>query len=246
MFISFDGTINARDLGGLPLQDGKRVKSGLLLRTAELSTLSDEDIKKLQSLRLARVFDFRDNSECEKSPDREIEGAIYRHISVLPELPDKSARFRDLTPQMLEGTFMEMYRTLAAHEHCAAAYREFFRGALEANGRCLLWHCTQGKDRTGIAAILMLTALGAEKEVILEDYFLSNDGLRPKFDGLRARGFSDREIASLEKVYFVMPRCVNTWFETVEKLYGSPENYLHRALGLSDADMEKLKEYYTE
>ncbi len=246
MKLHFEGIVNPRELGGIKLAGGRRVKQGLLLRAAALSQLSEKDKDTLQAMSLRHIFDFRDRSERDKSPDMEVEGAEYHHIPVLPRLPGQDVPFRSLTPEILMGAFRDMYRTLAEDEHCIAAYREFFRTVLEAEGACILWHCTQGKDRTGIAAVLLLTALGAEREDILTDYFLSNEALGEKYAALRERGYTEAEMAALEKVYFVMPECIDTWFETVEKLCGSPENYLHRILGLSDADIDKLKEYYTE
>ena len=247
MFIDFEKIVNPRELGGIPLSCGRHVKSGLLLRSAELSRASSGDLERLSGeFRIAKVFDFRDDSECLRSPDRPVEGAEYIHIPVLPELPAKDRKLRDMTPAFLEETFTQMYRDMARLDFCANAYRRFFRELLSCGGRAVLWHCTQGKDRTGIAAILLLSALGAGEETVRGEYFLTNEAMLPLFEAYRAAGHSPEETAAMEKLYFVMPCCLNAWYDCIKTDFGSVAAYLRVRLGLEDGDLRLLRDWYTE
>lgn len=247
MVISFDNILNARDLGGIPLIGGRRVKPGLLLRSAHLSDASERDLALLsEQYGVRNVLDMRDAGELARKPDRPVPGAETRHLQVFERMPGDSKKFSTMTGDEVHALFIEIYRVLAGDDHCAAAYKEFFRILLSADGAAVLWHCTQGKDRTGVAAILLLTALGADREAVLEDYFLSNEAMQPEYDRCIRAGMSESELYYMRELLFVMPDCVDAYFDRLETLYGGVDGYLRRRLGLTDGDFGLLREYYTE
>lgn len=244
MFIEFDGIINVRDLGGISAAGGKTVKPGLLLRGAGLNSASDRDIERLSELGVAHIVDFRDPVELEALPDPELPFAAYHSLPALPGLPSRRAPTPETVPVPdFDGNFRRIYVQLASGEEAARAYRGFFDVLLE--GRGAYWHCTQGKDRTGVAAILLLTALGSPTEEIMEDYYLSNTGLRHMYeqpwDGPNA--WSDETRA---KLFFVWPEFVANFFDETGRLWGGVDGYLRRRLGLTEAEMERLRGLYTE
>lgn len=246
MFIDFQGISNARELGGIKAPDGRRVKDGVLLRTAELDRVSPADMTKLTGRYAVRhVVDFRDSSEKERKPDLEIAGAKYCHIPVLPDLPYKS-RAIDLTPREVFEQFMLMYRVMAGDEFCVRAWARFFRVLLEAKGETVLWHCVQGKDRTGIAALLLLTALGVSPDDAREDYFLTNVSLGREYEQLEKNGTDERELAFMKVVLYVFPECLEEFLSSVRRMYGDLDGYLRKAIGLTDTDIGLLRVYYTQ
>lgn len=246
MFIDFDSISNARELGGIRCAGGRRVKSGVLLRTAELNRVSDADMAALtQKYKLRHVVDLRDASEVRFRPDLNVAGARYISIPVLPELPYKS-RSVDLKPREIMEQFVLLYRIMAEHEFCARAYAGFFRVLIEARGEAVLWHCVQGKDRTGVAALLLLTALGASMEDAREDYFLTNVSLGREYERLEQSGTDERELAFMKVVLYVFPECLDSFIQRVRELYGSLDGYLRKAVGLTDADFEFLLDSYTQ
>ncbi len=246
MFIDFQGISNARELGGIKTADGRRVKSGVLLRTAELADAADADISELaEKYAVRHVVDFRDGSEVEHRPDREIPGARYALIPVLPSLPYET-RAIDLTPEVIFGQFVYMYRLMAEDAFCARAYAQFFRVLLEAKGEAVLWHCVQGKDRTGIASILLLRALGASMEDAREDYFLTNIPLGREYEQLVRDGADAQKLGFMKVVLYVYPECLDAFISRAEELYGGVDGYIRTAVGLSDGDLARLREYYTE
>lgn len=249
MFLTFDHISNARDLGGIPTADGRRVKSGLLFRTAKLADASEGDVSRLSGeLALRHIVDFRDEYERAAHPDRAIPGAEYHAFSALPglppeELPDPA---RDPDPDF-RGMFREIYRLLAEGEDAAAAYRAFFDILLRRDG-AVLFHCTQGKDRTGIAALLTLAALGAEEAAALEDYSLTSEGLRPELERAIAAAPPQqrwrRETA--ERLFLVFPDHLEVWRAALDAAWGGPLGYVRGRLGVTESELAALRDYYLE
>lgn len=247
MFIEFDGIKNVRELGGTALADGRKIKMGKLLRGAHLNAASDGDIARLQEMGLRYIVDFRDGFESGRSPDRPVPGAENRPLQALPPFRDGERRERDAAAfPDFDATFARIYTELAQSEEARLAYRGFFRTLLDAEGGAVLWHCTQGKDRTGVAAILLLTALGADWEDIRRDYFLSNEGLEHMLHEPMPEHMRRWPEEVRRKLILVYPHLLELFLEKVRERWGSLEGYLGEGLGLDKAQLELLREYYTE
>lgn len=243
MFLKFEHTDNARDLGGIPTIDGKRVKSGLLYRTAELDESTPDDIRRLsEDYHIRYILDFRDPIEYGNRPDLAIPGAENIAIPVLPRIPANDYEIAHADPMTI---FNRIYREFALDDRPAAAYREFFDVLLRGDGP-VLWHCTQGKDRTGIGAILLLTALGVSWEEAERDYFLTNEAMRPIYEAFMAKATTERERSVADKVIFVMPECLGIFTSLVQEHFGGIMGYIKTRVGLTDDEIARLKELYTE
>lgn len=243
MFIDFQNIENARDLGGIAVSGGKHIKTGLLLRTAKLETATGADISRLaEEYAVKYILDFRDPSELEAHPDREVPGAQHLAIPVLPQLPEAEGQVIVTDPMVV---FNRIYREFAVEERPVSAYRTFFDILLRGEG-AVLWHCTQGKDRTGIAAILLLTALGADWTDIERDYFLTNEFMQPIYDAYAAKHTSEQERDIAKKFLFVMPECLKIFTSLVEESYGGIMGYLKEKIKLTDAEIGQLRDLYTQ
>ena len=246
MFISFDGIVNARDLGGIAAADGRPVRPGRLLRGAALDKASDADLTRLaREFDLRYIIDFRDGRERERSPNRPVPGAEDCHCPVLPEPPQMAPPSMDVVPDF-DAIFLNVYGKIGRSEVSAAAYAKLFRILLDCPEGAVYFHCAQGKDRTGIAAILILTALGAELETAKADYFLSNVGLREAEDDPASVGVRPWPREVLDKLFNVFPGPLNAWQEAVNETWGGLDAYLRGPLGLTDADFIRLRELYLE
>ena len=247
MSINFDSIINARELGGIPLAGGKKVKRSRLIRSAGLHKASDGDLDRLsREFDLAYVVDFRDKVELARESDREVEGAKWLHLPALPPFPKGGNRKNQPEEPDFDARFREIYSELALSENAATAYRGFFDALLEAQGRGVLWHCTQGKDRTGIGALLLLSALGADIEDIKKDYFRSNDGLEFLLEAPMPEHMMRWSLETRKKLVTVYPEILQVYLDILEAEFGGVEGYLRQRLGLSDSELEKLRKYYTE
>ena len=244
MWIKFDGIINVRDLGGIAAADGRRVRLGRLLRGAGLEHARDADIATLRdALQLRHIVDFRDASECARHPDRDVPGAQYHSLPALPGLPPPMPRDRE--PDF-DPIFARIYEFLACSGEATAAYREFFRILLDCPEGAVYFHCTQGKDRTGIAALLVLAALGVSEEAALEDYFLSNVGLKEAMEHPESPGSERWSRETKEKLFFVFQKTLDVYLSCIARDWGGVDGYLRGGLGLTDADFVRLRALYLE
>ena len=247
MFIDFDGIINARELGDIPLPGGKKVKKNRLIRSASLFKASDRDIERLTGeFDLAFVMDFRDEFELKREPDRVVPGAQWFNSPALPPFPAEGFVKRSSEVPDFDARFREVYMDLARNSCAHEAYRLFFDVLLRAEGRGVLWHCTQGKDRTGVAAILLLTALGADMENILSDYFLSNDGLAFLMDAPLPEHMKSWGDETRKKLFTVYPHILGVYLDAIAEDHGSIEGYLRQCIGLGDREFELLRSCYSE
>ena len=158
------GAPNARDLGGLPTMDGRKVRAGVLLRSGELAGITDADLER------------------EQKPDRVLAGVRYIHCPIVQQTATGLTREEQADPYGAvvahaktmagkERAFMcELYRGLVTREFSVDHYRQFFALLLAQTDGALLYHCTAGKDRVGVGTMLLLTALGVDWPVIVENY----------------------------------------------------------------------------
>jgi Protein tyrosine/serine phosphatase len=263
--VDFDRIVNARDLGGLPA-GGRTVRHGLLLRSAHLHDATDGDVRKLRrEYHLRKIFDFRTVHESEKLPDREIPGV--EHI-FLPTL-DIDAELRsgeavpadtwiDLSAHIVRLAFTplfqkkarELYPSLVLSEFSQLQYAAFLDMILETPEGAVLWHCSQGKDRTGIGAALILGALGATRETIVADFDQSNDSYRPLVARFCAEvdklGGGEEEKEVVRAFMGVSTRNFCSTLDLIDRNWGSLEDYLTGPLGLDDRDLKTLRDRYLE
>lgn len=213
------GTLNTRDLGGLPLKGGGVTKSGVFLRSDVPMNLPASDLALLRSLRLKSVIDLRQPHELKRDPST-LEGSSefeWRAISVWDEiLPEHRPEDRfDLTA---------IY--IAALDHAGRSFAEAFTALTESEGAGL-FHCTAGKDRTGLLALLILEVAGVEEDAIVEDFALTEGRIGPLRERLmrdaEARGDDLTEYARLLKA---TPELLLPAAAHLREAHGGAANYL--------------------
>ena len=156
--LGLTGVENARDLGGYYTADGQyQVKTGMLFRTGDLHDATDADLAKLQELGVVKVIDLRMTYEVALAKNQSVPGSKYIHISpmFIPNLfvmnsDDWMAILKATRTGVMDTYMANMYRQLVEDPIAIKAYQQFFREVLDANGAPILWHCKDGKDRTGI------------------------------------------------------------------------------------------------
>ena len=261
--IPFEGIENARELGGLVMQDGRSICPGKLVRSAELSKASDKDVAILKDrFHLSDVYDFRFDAEVAGAPDREMEGVRNTHLSTLPQaLIDGFTAGRADTAQIQIAGFMErlaeyaflpkaqelsrqLYPAIVTDPTSQQRYGAFLRGVLEAEGG-VLWHCSQGKDRCGWGAAFVLAALEASRETIVEDFDLSNVSYADEVEALTQKvielGGGENEVAFIRAMVGVSTENFESTLDLIDSQYGSLSAYLERALGFTARDQEDLR-----
>ena len=194
--------------------------------------------------------------------DPPIDGAQYHHLNVIdpstfpnPEDEEVNVNTLDLVRLVAmseqSGAFDgRMYIGFLSTPSGKKAYADFFRILLSADpDRAVLWHCTSGKDRTGLAAMLLLSALGVDEEVVIEDYMLTNTYNAKRIEKarqmLKEQGFDD---AFIEKAILVLDaiseRTMRTAIAYLKKEYGSVVGYIREGLKINQKEIDLLKEKY--
>ncbi len=248
---------NLRDLGGIPAAGGKTVRYGKLYRSGHLGKINTETAEKLRDRKSLRtVIDLRAPAELEHKRDIVPEGVDYLHI---PPLTDEQnpAVTRHTGPSILkkimqiEGgarTYLsDTYRTMISSEPSLEALREFFDVLLEDDG-AVLWHCTQGKDRTGVVAAAILLALGVDRDAIMRDYMKTNRSCRFKnfwiFIGVVLVTFSVRKAHNLNLLLSSRRAFMRAAFDEIDRVWGGTDGFLRNALQLTEDELFRLREAY--
>lgn len=252
--LRFSGAKNFRDLGGYKAADGKSLRWGLLYRSDALNKLTDADLRFLSTLNLHRIIDLRSDYERQLYPDR-LPTELTSLVVEIPILDRGSEMFKG--PREQVGKIL---KTVEVTEFMASAYVEyasrftsemqkFLNVLLSSNGSPVLFHCTAGKDRTGFAASLILRILGVPHNVVLEDYLLSNQYFYSghRWNLVLLRVLRGRQFANVVNDFMMVRAAdLSTAFETIDRNYGSFENYVCDGLGLSSGDVAHLKSLYLE
>jgi len=239
--LPLEGLLNTRELGGYPVTvDGKRrrVKRNLIYRSGSPENVTGADKKILESLNIKTVVDFR-------SPEEKTSAFNLASCVKKAELPINAGNLMGnvlkkgkwlLNPSAAgaEGEMLQLYTILP--EEAIPPYRELFSLLADPANTPLLFHCSAGKDRTGLASALILHALGAGRETIMRDYLASTEYLRP------FREICMKTMPKMVPYTTVKEAYLEAAFQTIEK-YGGVDHYLAKEL---EADPERLRELYTE
>lgn len=268
---SFDGRFldddieNARQLGGYIGADGKKVKDNVLLRTAGIDAISDETAEKLaEAYHVKYVVDFRMDYEREIIADKDIPGAENIAISVYeldmtdPKMIEMMKKIGEAGDDSLQksieyaktGYLSQLYTQILLSEAGQKGYARFFDILLENKDGAVLWHCTYGKDRTGIAAALVLYALGVDEDVIMQDFLTSNEVYKGNIayleNELKNRGCDEIVIKEAQAMAGVKGEYLTAAFDAVKSKYGSIQDYIKNQLGVSDEKIAELRDMYLE
>jgi protein tyrosine/serine phosphatase len=197
-WVRLDGTTNTRDLGGLPTTDGGRTVAGRVLRSDNLQTLSDDDVRRLvDDLGVREVIDLRTTAEIlleGRGPLRAVPEVTHRHFSLLPERghhTDVFAVEEDEPLDLPEGWLESLLpRQAAAHDQTEPPAVRSYLGYLGDRADAVLGalraltapvpgaavvHCAAGKDRTGVVVALALAVAGVGHDEIVADYAMTAD-----------------------------------------------------------------------
>ncbi len=261
--IPLEGVLNARELGGLPLRGGRQIRSGCLIRAGRLSGLTARDQELLEhNWHIRNIVDLRDRQEAAEYPDKSLKNARLHRLPIFPDGKEGITR-EDNGEEPLDRaihraeTFrgggarrllQEIYPDMVLNEFCVSRLREFFQFLLCQDGT-LIWHCTSGKDRTGLTCALLLWILGASWHTILEDYLLTNRQTEAYREDLcarmLARGADVETVQEMRVLESVDPSYLTSCKSAIASAYGSIDCFLEEYLGLTPAAQERLREKYT-
>lgn len=246
--LNFDGADNFRDLGGYETRDGRTVKWGLVYRADALSDLSKEDQAFIQRLGIKTVVDFRTPYEKQEDPDQLPPSVNYVERPVDVEGTAVKQLMETITSGELEG-FDARKVLIDANRGFVRSFTPVFgahlKSLIEPQSLPVVAHCTGGKDRAGFAAALTLLALGVPEETVVKDFLKTNIYTEDKIEKyvwmIRLGSFFKtdpdliRPLLGVEEVY------IQTAIDTIKQDYGSVEAYIKQGVGMSDAELSRLR-----
>lgn len=246
-FLDLKSIHNLRDLKGIPTKDGRVIQEGKLMRCGHLGSATKEDLALLQAIPVSDVVDFRTSWEKQMMPDQYIEGSTYHDLAMFDESKlasiQNAQEIQEVVAKNPIDAMAMVYSETLTSPYSIEQWKRFFKILLESKG-AVLFHCTQGKDRTGLGAILIESILGVDPALIFDDYMQTNLYLEKQENtdskavqsALHVDQFDQQD--SVNPFLFVCPQYYQRAMKTIAEHYGSMENYLEQALGI-DANMKK-------
>ncbi|RYD47457.1 MAG: tyrosine-protein phosphatase [Sphingomonadales bacterium] len=242
--VDLNGGFNFRDLGGYPARGGRTVRWRQLFRSGSMSALDEADLLRIQDLGIAAIVDLRSSRERVAQPSRLHADARLRVWSrdyessgadLIAYLASDAAK-----AELAHSHMAELYRALPYEQ--ADAYKALFE-QLATGPLPLLFHCAAGKDRTGVAAALLLEALEVPRETIFADYALTNQYFDRAFTVILAseNWFADLRPELIEPALQARPGYLAAMFDTIDANHGSVQAYASDVLALAPETIPALR-----
>lgn len=252
--LDLQGTPNFRDIGGYETSDGRFVRWGLFYRSGVLSGLTPADLQYLAQLDIHVVCDFRTTDENRVAPEKWIDSPEVKRVSIPiggdPKHKGTNVSLKELladhpSAEQLRERMRATYGAFvfSSGDQFAALFQEIKDGHLP-----LLYHCTAGKDRTGVFTALLLRTLGVPEETVLQDYALTNQYLHDPAQVKKmtvASGNSVLNNLTPEQQSVLIaadPAYLESTLRQIDSRYGSFANYRRQVLKLSDEDVALLQD----
>ncbi|MEQ9109556.1 MAG: tyrosine-protein phosphatase [Rhodospirillaceae bacterium] len=253
--LPLEGGRNFRDMGGYPTEDGRHVKWGHVFRSGMMADLTDADYDYLSGLGIQTVCDFRANEERADEPTEWAAGDIDYvtwDYAMVTGSEDLRTMFQDpeLTPAKVKAGMAKTYfGIIEDHKH---QYKEMFHRLAEGEIP-LAFNCSAGKDRAGTGAALILSALGVPRDLVVEDYALSEKMVDYEA-AFGAGGMSEEEIENspygfLAKLPAEMrapllrsdPDYIRGTFAYLDETYGGVDAFIRDELDIDDIELAKIR-----
>lgn len=257
--LPFPGSMNFRELGGYKSADGRSVKHHMFYRSGMLCAITDAaDREAFEKLGIKTILDFRSNGEKDAAPDPAFPGTDYVHICALYQEDGTEVEFSpseirhiltdpSMIAEQASQMFKNMYRSMAFRN---PGFQRLF-AEIEHGNVPLLFHCTSGKDRTGVAAMLILLALGVDEETALDDYELTNLYRKDVIEAsVQKHAGRLAEMPALKAVYLMTEgvdrKSAECTLNGIKEAYGSYDRYFEAEYGLTAERLAALRNRFLE
>ena len=237
-----------RDFGGIKNKEGKIIKKNYLLRSANLSKINSRTLQRLEKYHLYKIIDLRTSEEISEKPNKIIAEAQYIHIPIFNEKTIGITREKDIgIKEMLHALpdLAGLYRNMVTDEYSVAQLKQIIHEIIDSDGYPILFHCSAGKDRTGIVALLLLSILDVSEDEIMKDYLYDSKKHKLKSLGLYLTLIfmtRDKELASrVRKYYLVDEKYIRSAMQAINEKYGSMDAFIKNEMCVSTIYKEEFK-----
>jgi protein-tyrosine phosphatase len=257
--VNLEGQANFRDIGGYETEDGRLVNWDRVYRTGELPRLSDKDVTRLEKLGIKTVVNFLTEDEIKARGEDRLPSGVKEVF-----LPISGEAENDLAKVVLEARqtadFSKVPVELNSEVHrilTGDAAREQYAGLLrlaaDPANHPLVYHCSHGVHRTGTATAILLSVLGVPWDTVREDYLLSNkyrkEEVEKRLAQLRDMAAERQgippdqvDMTNIRAFYVLEAAYIDATLDEIIKEYGSMDRYVRKGLGLSDAEVQQLRD----
>jgi protein-tyrosine phosphatase len=249
---------NFRDLGGIHTKSGKKVKQNRAFRSGFLGELNGNDLAKLVDLNISEILDLRTKEEIDLTGKGNYpESIVYQNIALNTGNISKllfpifqKGEFHLLDPHLLNNVYLDLITKF--NDELATIFRTILN-----SDKGIVFHCSHGKDRTGVISALLLDFFEVDRAHIYEDYLMSNELLKASneyqiqrikdnFTALFKREVTEEEFTPVKFLFFCQADLLKSVFSYLDNEYGSVANYFQSELKLTAEELELLKSNYLE
>lgn len=242
--IVMDGSLNLRDLGGWPTADGGTIAPGRLFRSDRLSELTEADLQRHDELGIRTVIDLRYEREVADDPSR-LWSAVENHVEI--PMGGGAADQKSFIERVFAGEMDEIDGEWVGEAYIgmltdhATDFGEAISTAVDKAPA--LFHCTAGKDRTGLFAMLVLSTCGVEREHILKDFDLSNEYRAEKRMAALAPTFAEKglDVENFRAALGAPRDAMEMAFAFLDREHGGPVNYLETTAGMGTDGVRSIR-----
>ncbi|MGG5507386.1 MULTISPECIES: tyrosine-protein phosphatase [unclassified Myroides] len=241
--VGIKNVANVRELGGIITQDQRVIKTRHFYRSGHLGKLKKRDFKTLEAYDITQVIDLRTDREIKKHPDRLPTTVQYYNEQAFEDSEDM---FSKAKKEVIKGRVTVEESNQAVEEFYGVyvldnpqKIRDIVVRMLDSN-HATLFHCSAGKDRTGMIGAIMLSILNVDRQTIMEEYLLSNNGRvedvssRMKLAKFGKFLFPKIDYEVIENFSWIKPNYLDAMFAAIEAEYGSMDHYIKEGLKISE------------
>lgn len=246
MKIELKSVENIRDLGGLTNDKGETIKLHKLIRSANLASLSEEDFLTLKNVyEVKTIVDFRSEYTKKRKKDLIDDSVAYFSLKTLDFLENTRFTF-ELYKEDYDTFFLNAYEQMATKPEAIAAYQAFFKILLAQKEGALLYHCTSGKDRTGMITVFLLTIFGFSEEEIRKEHFRTNETSNRKYQEFLDAfpDASEKKKEFMKASLIAKPIYLDKFLTTIKSNDGNVMNFIKNKIGLTEEELNELRERY--
>lgn len=246
---------NFRNVSGITNIEGKTLKDGLIYRSANLHELKKRSFGAFSGLNIKKIIDLRTKQEINDRPDNVPPGVTYVRLAAFEDKGDQLNQAKTLVKQGKVNRTDAENRMLDFYKEYAIEKPEVIRNIINevlTSDAPVLYHCSAGKDRTGIITALILKILKFDDATIYNDY-LSSNNLRKELVYKRLKLartahpiYPKMDVGVLEKLSWIETAYLKATFNAIDSKYGSMDNYIHQALQIDEAQRQVYIDTFTE
>lgn len=246
---------NYRDLGGIKTVDGRETRPHMLIRGTTLFAPSVRGIKLLkEKYNLKTIIDLRTQKELQEKPDILIEGVEIIHMPIITEAVagiSHEKKVHSMKTLVLMPRMEDLYVSMVTGESLDNVVKVLtYILTMPYQKYSVVFHCTAGKDRTGIIAALLLTFLGVDRTTVIHDYLLTNKNVQFKANmaylGLLLAKHNHKLAHKIKHYFMAEPDFIKASLNQLEKDFGSLDNFFDQKLGFSEEEKKEIKNKFLE